>query len=128
MFIKIPVSVGELADKITILEIKKIKISDKKKLENVKNELKYLIVILKKNVVFNSAIKKEVLSLKKINLKLWDIEDSKRKCEKNKKFGPHFIKLARSVYILNDKRAEIKFKINSLSGSNIVEVKSYDEY
>ena len=128
MFIKIPVSVGELADKITILEIKKIKITDKKKLENVKNELKYLIVILKKNVVFNSAIKKEVLSLKKINLKLWDIEDSKRKCEKNKKFGPYFIKLARSVYILNDKRAEIKFRINSLSGSNIVEVKSYDEY
>ena len=128
MFIKIPVSVGELADKITILEIKKIKITDKKKLENVKNELKYLIVILKKNVMFNNAIKKEILSLKKINLKLWDIEDSKRKCEKNKEFGPYFIKLARSVYILNDKRAEIKFRINSLSGSNIVEVKSYDEY
>ena len=116
MFIKIPVSVGELADKITILEIKKIKITDKKKLENVKNELKYLIVILKKNVMFNNAVKKEILSLKKINLKLWDIEDSKRKCEKNKKFGPYFIKLSRSVYILNDKRAEIKFKINSLSG------------
>ena len=128
MFIKIPVSVGELADKITILEIKKIKITDKKKLENVKNELKYLIVILKKNVMFNNAVKKEILSLKKINLKLWDIEDSKRKCEKNKEFGPYFIKLARSVYILNDKRAEIKFRINSLSGSNIVEVKSYDEY
>jgi len=128
MLIKIPVSVGELADKITILEIKKNKINDKNKLENINNELKHLSIILAKKVKLDILMKKEIASLKKINLILWDIEDDKRKCEKNKKFGPKFIKLARNVYILNDKRAQIKFKINNLSGSNIIEVKSYDEY
>tara|TARA_B110000444_G_C18801116_1_gene577511 strand:- start:1221 stop:1607 length:387 start_codon:yes stop_codon:yes gene_type:complete len=128
MLIKIPVSVGELADKITILEIKKNKIKDKNKLENINNELKHLSIILAKKVKLDILMKKEIASLKKINLILWDIEDDKRKCEKNKKFGPKFIKLARNVYILNDKRAQIKFKINNLSGSNIIEVKSYDEY
>ena len=128
MLIKIPVSVGELADKITILEIKKNKIKDKNKLENINNELKHLSIILAKKVKLDILMKKEIASLKKINLILWDIEDGKRKCEKNKKFGPKFIKLARNVYILNDKRAQIKFKINNLSGSNIIEVKSYDEY
>ena len=128
MLIKIPVSVGELTDKITILEIKKNKIKDKKKLQNIKGELKHLNIILKKKVKICILMKKEIASLKKINLKLWAIEDDKRKCEKNKKFGPKFIKLARNVYILNDKRAEIKFRINLLSGSNIVEVKSYDKY
>ena len=128
MLIKIPVSVGELADKITILEIKKNKISDINNLKKIKNELYFLIDILKNKVKIDNDIKKEISSLKKINLKLWDIEDSKRKCEKNNTFGPKFIKLARSVYILNDKRAKIKLKINNLSGSNIVEVKSYNEY
>tara|TARA_B110000444_G_scaffold16235_1_gene13978 strand:+ start:121 stop:507 length:387 start_codon:yes stop_codon:yes gene_type:complete len=128
MLIKIPVSVGELADKITILEIKKKKIADKKKLKRIINELIFLNDILKNEVKLNNLIKKEISSLKKINLKLWDIEDGKRNCEKNKNFGPTFIKLARDVYILNDKRAKIKFKINSLSGSDIVEVKSYDKY
>ena len=128
MLIKIPVSVGELADKITILEIKKKKIADKKKLKRIINELIFLNDILKNEVELNNLIKKEISSLKKINLKLWDIEDGKRNCEKNKNFGPMFIKLARNVYILNDKRAKIKFKINSLSGSDIVEVKSYDKY
>jgi hypothetical protein len=128
MLIKIPVSVGELVDKITILEIKKNKIKDKNKLENINNELKHLNIILAKKVNLDILMKKEIASLKKINLILWDIEDDKRKCEKNKKFGPKFIKLARNVYILNDKRAQIKFKINNLSGSNIIEVKSYDEY
>ena len=128
MLIKIPVSVGELADKITILEIKKNKIKDNHKLENINSELKHLNIILAKKVNLDILMKKEIASLKKINLILWDIEDNKRKCEKNKKFGPKFIKLARNVYILNDKRAQIKFKINNLSGSNIIEVKSYDEY
>jgi len=128
MLIKIPVSVGELADKITILEIKKKKITDKKKLKRIINELIFLNDILKNEVELNNLIKKEISSLKKINLKLWDIEDGKRNCEKNKNFGPMFIKLARNVYILNDKRAKIKFKINSLSGSDIIEVKSYDKY
>ena len=128
MLIKIPVSVGELADKITILEIKKKKIADKKKLKRIINELIFLNDILKNEVKLNNLIKKEISSLKKINLKLWDIEDGKRNCEKNKNFGSTFIKLARDVYILNDKRAKIKFKINSLSGSDIIEVKSYDKY
>ena len=128
MLIKIPVSVGELTDKITILEIKKNKITDINNLKKIKNELAQLIEILKKNVKIDHSIKKEISSLKKINLKLWDIEDAKRKCEKKKIFGPKFVKLARSVYILNDKRAEIKLKINNLSGSNIVEIKSYDKY
>ena len=128
MLIKIPVSVGELTDKITILEIKKNKITDINNLKKIKNELAQLIEILKKNVKIDHSIKKEISSLKNINLKLWDIEDAKRKCEKKKIFGPKFVKLARSVYILNDKRAEIKLKINNLSGSNIVEIKSYDKY
>jgi len=128
MLIKIPVSIGELADKITILEIKKNKIADKKKLKKITNELIFLNDILKNEVKLDKLMKKEISSLKKINLKLWDIEDGKRNCEKNKNFGPMFIKLARNVYILNDKRAKIKFKINSLSGSDIIEVKSYDKY
>ena len=128
MLIKIPVSVGELTDKITILEIKKDKITNINNLKNIKIELTYLIDILEKKVKIDQSIKKEISSLKKINLKLWDIEDAKRTCEKKKIFGPKFVKLARSVYILNDKRAEIKLKINNLSGSNIVEVKSYDKY
>lgn len=128
MLIKIPVSVGELADKITILEIKKNKITDINNLKKIKNELSYLIDILKKKVKIDQSIKKEISSLKKINLKLWDIEDAKRMCEKKKIFGPKFVKLSRSVYILNDKRAEIKLKINNISGSNIVEVKSYNKY
>ena len=128
MLIKIPVSVGELADKITILEIKKNKISDGKKLKNIKNELKLLNDVLKNNVKLDNLIKKEISSLKKINMKLWDIEDGKRNCEKNKEFGPNFIKLARNVYIFNDERAKIKFKINSLLGSDIIEIKSYDKY
>ena len=128
MLIKIPVSVGELADKITILEIKKKKILDKKKLKKIINELIFLNDILKNEVKLDNLIKKEISSLKKINLKLWDIEDGKRNCEKNKDFGSIFIKLARNVYILNDKRAKIKFKINSLSSSDIIEIKSYDKY
>ena len=128
MLIKIPVSVGELADKITILEIKKKKIADKKKLKRIINELIFLNDILKNEVKLDNLIKKEISSLKKINLKLWDIEDGKRNCEKNKDFGSIFIKLARNVYILNDKRAKIKFKINSLSSSDIIEIKSYDKY
>jgi hypothetical protein len=84
MLIKIPVSVGELVDKITILEIKKKKIKDKKKLENIKNELEFLNNILKKKVKLDSFIKKEILLLKKINMKLWIVENGKRNCEKKK--------------------------------------------
>jgi hypothetical protein len=128
MLIKIPVSVGELVDKITILEIKKKKIKDKKKLENIKNELEFLNNILKKKVKLDSFIKKEILLLKKINMKLWIVENGKRNCEKNKNFGKKFLLLARNVYIYNDKRAKIKLNINMLTGSKIIEEKSYNKY
>ena len=128
MLIKIPVSVGELVDKITILEIKKKIIKDKKKLINIKNELEFLNDILKKKVKLDILIKKEISSLKKINMKLWIIEDGKRNCEKNKNFGKKFLLLARNVYIYNDKRAKIKLNINMLTGSKIIEEKSYNKY
>ena len=128
MLIKIPVSIGELVDKITILEIKKKIIKDKKKLINIKNELEFLNDILKKKVKLDNLIKKEISSLKKINMKLWNIEDGKRNCEKNKNFGKKFLLLARNVYIYNDKRAKIKLNINMLTGSKIIEEKSYNKY
>lgn len=128
MLIKIPISTGELVDKITILEIKKIKVKDRVKLADIKKEHKYLKDILVKKIKLNTYIKKEIAALKKINLKLWDIEDNKRNAERKKKFGKSFIALARNVYIYNDKRAQIKLNINLITNSEIVEVKSYDEY
>ena len=128
MLINIPVSVGELVDKITILEIKKIKIKDKNKLLNVNREYKYLKEILRKKIKISLKIKNEILALKKINLKLWNIEDKKRKAEKNKKFDSVFIKYARNVYIYNDIRAKTKHNINVLAGSKIIEEKSYSSY
>ena len=128
MLINIPVSVGELVDKITILEIKKIKIKDKNKLLNINREYKYLKEILRKKIKISLKIKNEILALKKINLKLWNIEDKKRKAEKNKKFDSAFIKHARNVYIYNDIRAKIKHNINVLAGSKIIEEKSYSRY
>ena len=127
MIIKIPVSIGELADKITILEIKKVKIRDKKKLTNIGRELKYLRNLLNK-LNINSKVKKEMLTLKKINVKLWKIEDMKRKAEKKQIFDELFIKNARNVYIYNDLRAKIKHNINKLTGSEIIEEKSYSKY
>ena len=128
MLIKIPVSTGELVDKITILEIKKIKVEDKLKLIDIKKEHKYLKDILVKKIKLDPYIKREIAALKKINLKLWDIEDGKREAERNKKFGKSFILLARDVYIYNDKRAMIKLNINKITNSEIIEVKSYDKY
>ena len=128
MLIKIPVSVGELADKITILEIKKTKIKEKDKLSSIDNELMQLKKIIKSKIILTSKIKTEIIKLRKINLRLWSIEDRKRKCEKNSNFDEKFIKLARSVYLLNDKRAYVKLNINKLTNSNIIEVKSYDKY
>ena len=125
MLIKIPVSTGELVDKITILEIKKIKIKDKKKLNEIKKEHKYLKEILIKKIKLDKKIKHEISSLKKINLFLWNIEDGKRTAERKKEFGKKFIALARNVYIYNDKRALIKLKINQITKSSIVEVKSH---
>jgi hypothetical protein len=128
MLIKIPVSVGELIDKITILEIKKIKINDKLKLALIKKEHKYLKDILIAKIKLTKPVKENYSLLKKINLMLWDIEDKKRNAEKNQKFDKTFISLARKVYIYNDKRAEVKSIINNITGSDIVEVKSYKKY
>ena len=126
MEINASISVGELIDKITILEIKLQKIKDPKKLENINIELDTL------NQHF-TEIKNENLSqlknnLKEVNLKLWQIEDDIRVCEKNQSFDRNFIELARSVYITNDQRFEIKNSINELFSSEIKEVKSYEQY
>ena len=120
------ISVGELIDKITILEIKKEKISNKEKLVEVNKELDSLNETLKKSINNESKISSFKNDLKNINLKLWDIEDGKRSAEKNNKFDEKFIELARNVYKFNDKRAKIKLAINNALGSNIKEVKSYE--
>ena len=119
------ISAGELIDKITILEIKKIKISDENKLKEVEKELASLNETFKKFIPDQSQIKPLIDKLKSINLKLWDIENGKRQAERNKDFGEKFIDLARSVYKSNDERAKIKLEINNLLGSNIKEVKSH---
>ena len=122
------ISVGELLDKISILEIKQKNLKDSEKIKIVNKELESLNMTLKKEVTMTEEIQSLYQDLKKINSMLWDIEDGKRDCERNKDFGDKFIELARSVYIENDNRAKIKNKINQLSGSNISEVKSYDKY
>ena len=120
------ISAGELIDKITILEIKKEKISNKEKLIEVDKELVSLNETLKKSINDENKILNFKKDLKNINLKLWDIEDGKRSAEKNNKFDEKFIQLARNVYKFNDKRAKIKLAINNALGSNIKEVKSYE--
>ncbi len=120
------ISAGELFDKITILEIKKSKISNKEKLNDINKELLSLKEAVNKYIPNQSRISKYVNELKNINLKLWDIEDGKRAAEKNKDFGEKFIELARNVYKFNDERAKIKLAINTSLGSNIKEVKSYE--
>ena len=120
------ISAGELIDKITILEIKKEKISNKEKLVEVNKELNSLNETLKKSINDESKILSFKNDLKNINLKLWDIEDGKRSAEKNNKFDEKFIELSRSVYKFNDERAKIKLAINNALGSNIKEVKSYE--
>ena len=120
------ISAGELIDKITILEIKKEKISNKEKLIEVDKELVSLNKTLKKSINDESKISSFKKDLKNINLKLWDIEDGKRSAEKNNKFDEKFIQLARNVYKFNDERAKIKLAINNVLGSNIKEVKSYE--
>ena len=120
------ISAGELIDKITILEIKKEKISNKEKLIEIDKELVSLNKTLKKSINDESKISSFKKDLKNINLKLWDIEDGKRSAEKNNKFDEKFIQLARNVYKFNDERAKIKLAINNALGSNIKEVKSYE--
>ena len=119
------ISAGELIDKITILEIKKIKINDAEKLEYIEKELLSLNDTFKKFIPDPSKIQTQISNLKSVNLKLWDIENGKRLAEKNNDFGKQFIELARNVYKNNDKRAKIKLEINNILGSNIKEVKSH---
>ena len=120
------ISAGELFDKITILEIKQAKISNKEKLIDINKELISLNETVKKFIPDQVNISKYINDLKNINLKLWDIEDGKRAAEKNKKFDEKFIELARNVYKYNDERAKIKLAINNSLGSSIKEVKSYE--
>ena len=122
------ISAGELLDKISILEIKMEKITDKKKLEEIKKEYEILQETQSSSIELTDNIKKLFTEIKKINLSLWEIEDKIRICEKKNDFGKDFIKLARSVYFNNDKRAEIKFEINKMLGSNIKEIKQYADY
>ena len=126
--ILVEVSVGELLDKISILEIKKEKIKNPEKLEYILNELSILKDELKNNIKSNAKLDQLYQSLKIINARLWVIEDDKRKCEKEKDFTEKFIKLSRDVHFLNDDRAKIKLEINNITGSKIKEIKEYTSY
>ena len=127
MLVNTPISLGELVDKISILIIKKKNISDSIKLEHVTKELDFLQKTLKE-YISEDKINKFIQQLININSKLWKIEDDIRECERKKIFDQTFIDLARSVYFTNDERAKVKNDINKTFGSELVEVKSYEEY
>ena len=124
----VEVSIGELLDKVSILEIKQEKIKDPEKLKFISNEYLILKEQLENNIKSDDKIDKLYKSLKDINSKLWIIEDEKRQCEKNKDFGEKFIKLSRDVHFFNDDRAKIKLEINNHTGSIIKEIKEYTSY
>ena len=124
----VEVSIGELLDKISILEIKQGKIKDPEKLKFINNEYSILKDQLNKNVKSDDKLNDLYQSLKEVNSKLWVIEDDKRQCEKEKDFGEKFIKLSRDVHFLNDDRAKIKLEINNHTGSVIKEIKEYTSY
>ena len=124
----VEVSIGELLDKITILEIKQEKIKDPEKLKFISNEHSILKDQLNNNIKADDKLNKLFQSLKDINSKLWVIEDDKRQCEKDKDFGEKFVKLSRDVHFLNDDRAKIKLEINNHTGSVIKEIKEYTNY
>ena len=126
--ILVEVSVGELLDKISILEIKKEKIKDPEKLKFINDEYEVLKNQLNQNIKSDEKLNNLFKSLKVINSKLWVIEDDKRLCEKNSDFGEKFIKLSRDVHFLNDDRAKIKLEINNHTGSKIKEIKEYTSY
>jgi hypothetical protein len=126
--ILVEVSVGELLDKISILEIKQEKIKDHEKLKFINDEHSILKSQLEQNVKTDEKLEKLFQSLKEINSKLWVIEDDKRLCEKEKNFGEKFIKLSRDVHFLNDDRAKIKLAMNNHTGSKIKEIKEYTSY
>ena len=124
----VEISIGELLDKISILEIKKDKIKDPEKLKFISNEHSILKNQLENNIKTDDKFNELFQSLKEINSKLWVIEDNKRLCEKDKNFGDKFIKLSRDVHFLNDDRAKIKLEINNHTGSTIKEIKEYTNY
>ena len=126
--ILVEVSVGELLDKISILEIKKEKIKDPEKLQFINDEHTILKGQLSQNMKSDNKLNELFQSLKEINAKLWIIEDDKRMCEKNSDFSQNFIKLSRDVHFLNDNRAKIKLEINNYTGSKIKEIKEYTAY
>ena len=126
--ILVEVSVGELLDKISILEIKKDRIKDSDKLKFINGEYEVLKNELKKNIKIDGKLEKLFVALKNVNSKLWIIEDDKRKCEKDSNFGENFIRLSRDVHFLNDTRAKIKLDINNHTGSKIKEIKEYTTY
>ena len=126
--ILVEVSIGELLDKISILEIKQEKIKDAEKLKYIHDEYKVLKEQLSINVKSDDKLNELFRSLKEINSKLWMIEDDKRMCEKNSDFSEKFIKLSRDIHFLNDERAKIKLDINNLTGSKIKEIKEYTSY
>ena len=126
--ILVEVSVGELMDKISILEIKKDRIKDSEKLKFINDEYEVLKNELEKNIKIDEKLAKFFVALKNINSKLWIIEDEKRKCENDSNFGEDFIRLSRDVHFLNDTRAKIKLDINNHTGSKIKEIKEYTSY
>jgi len=126
--ILVEVSVGELLDKISILEIKKEKIKDSEKLKFINDEYEVLKDQLDKNVKSDKKLEEFFNNLKKTNLKLWSIENDKRMCEKNSDFGEKFIKLSREIHFLNDNRSKVKLEINIYTGSQIREIKQYTNY
>jgi len=126
--ILVEVSVGELLDKISILEIKKDRIKDSDKLKFINVEYEVLKSELEKNIKIDGKLEKFFVALKNVNSKLWIIEDEKRKCEKDSNFGEDFIRLSRDVHFLNDTRAKIKLDINNHTGSKIKEIKEYTNY
>jgi len=126
--IKIELSVGELLDKITILQIKAERIEDAAKLENVNKELSVLLSLWEASPYSQNDLKAQINELKAINEELWDIEDKIRDKEKQQEFDKEFVEVARSVYFTNDKRADVKKVINSKTGSELIEEKSYSDY
>lgn len=126
--IEVEVSAGELLDKISILEIKHERIEEEEKLRNVREELECLMKVREKSIPDNKDIDEIFLQLKSTNELLWEIEDKIRECEKMKDFGTEFIKLARCVYLHNDRRCQLKKELNIKLGSRLIEEKSYTEY
>ena len=128
MILNVPVSVGEVVDKVTILEIKSARITDQTKLDNIRAELDQLRPLVSGGIFESAEIVDLFDSLRAVNGKLWDIEDDIRAEEAAGRFGDRFIELARAVYVTNDRRAEVKKKINLATGSALIEEKSYKDY